>query len=104
VANGSLAIQLWDVMATRPQQQFQLRTSDVYSVALSPDGKAVAVGSEDATVSLLEVRTGKALGKLPGHKSRVRSVAFSPDGKTLATGGDDLSVFLWNVADLGESR
>ncbi|MDZ8224257.1 MAG: ribosome assembly protein 4, partial [Nostoc sp. ChiVER01] len=64
-------------------------SSRVSSVVFSPDGKTLASGSDDNTIKLWDISTGKAMKTLTGHSSRVSSVIFSPDGKTLASGSDD---------------
>jgi WD40 repeat protein/serine/threonine protein kinase len=53
-------------------------------VAFSPDGKRLAVASNDQTVKVWDAQTGQQLLTL---NFRANSVAFSPDGKRLATGG-----------------
>lgn len=50
------------------------------SVAFSPDGKLVVLGSHDNTVRVWDVVTGAELQTLKGHLGPVWSVAFSPDG------------------------
>jgi len=70
----------------------------VYSVAFSPDGQTLALGSWDNAVRLWQVANA-LMRTLEGHTDRVMSVAFSPDGKTLASGSDDKTVRLWRVAD-----
>ncbi|MBD2678357.1 MULTISPECIES: AAA family ATPase [Nostoc] len=73
-------------------------SSSVLSVAFSPDGKTLASGSNDKTIKLWDVSTGKAIKTLTGHSSRVYSVVFSPDGKTLASGSNDNTIKLWDVS------
>ena len=78
--------------------------NSVLSVAFSPDGKTLASGSQDNTVKLWEVSTGKELRTFSGHQNWVLSVAFSPDGKTLASGSHDNTVKLWEVSTGKELR
>jgi WD40 repeat protein len=66
-------------------------------VAYSPDGKTLASGSEEDTIKLWDVGTGKERATLKGHRNEVTSVAYSPDGKTLASGSRDYTIKLWDV-------
>lgn len=70
----------------------------VYCVAFGPDGKTLASASEDKTVTLWDVATGKERAILRGHTESVLSVAYSPDGKTLASASLDKTVKLWDAA------
>jgi WD40 repeat protein len=78
-------------------QTLEGHSSEVTSVAFSPDGKVLASGSWDSTVRLWYTGTGAALQTLEGHSSEVTSVAFSPDGKVLASGSWDSIVRLWDT-------
>src|SRR4051794_3232059 len=64
-------------------------TGFVICVACSPDGKMLASGSQDHTIKLWDVASGKERATLKGHREPVSSVAYSPDGKTLASGSED---------------
>jgi hypothetical protein len=68
------------------------------------DGKLLASGSDDKTVRLWDVDTGKPHGEpLKGHTNWVLDVAFSPDGNLLASASTDRTVRLWDV-DTGQPR
>jgi WD40 repeat protein len=76
----------------------------VGAVAVSPDGKLCASGSEDRTVRLWDMETGRLLTTLEGHTVHVVSVAFSPDGKLLASGGNYQGTGQWKLWDLTTGR
>ena len=73
-------------------------TETIMSLAFSPDGKTLASASDDRTIKLWVVATGKNTATLGGHTDHVLSVAFSPDGKTLASGSQDETIKLWEIA------
>jgi WD40 repeat protein/serine/threonine protein kinase len=70
-------------------------------LAFSPDGLRLAVAMWDQTGRIWDVRTGKPLVTLRGHKDKVHAVAFSPNGQMLVTASEDTTVRVW-VADSGE--
>jgi Tol biopolymer transport system component len=75
----------------------------VTAVAFSSDGKTLAAGSDNSTVSLWSLadpgRPARLGQPLTGPENNVNSLAFSPDGKILAAGTGDGKVWLWSMAD-----
>ena len=72
-------------------------TKPVNAIAISPDGRWLASGSEDNTTKIWDLATGSVLRTLTGHTKRVYTVAISPDGRWLASGSEDDTVKLWDV-------
>ena len=70
-------------------------TGGVKSVALAPDGKALAAGGNDGTIRLWNLATHQPVLTLKKHTGPVTSVAFSRSGRFLASCGADADVRLW---------
>ena len=88
---------LWWKLSLTPLFWEKKLDSVVHAVALSPDGKTVAVACQDKSVYLFDMDT-RAIRVLRGHKDQVLSVAFSPDGKRVASGDMQGKVRLWDLA------
>ncbi len=73
-------------------------------MVFSPDGKTLASASEDKTVRLWEVFTGKEIGQLQGQQGPVHAVVYSPDGKTLASAGGNTTVLVWLLSAVCPAR
>jgi roadblock/LC7 domain-containing protein len=90
-------------VAPPPQQSTSMPTTArfrdaINAVAFSKDGKLLAVGGENRTLTLWDVVRNRSVGALTGPMYNVFAAAFSPDGKILATGGYDGRVLLWDAA------
>ncbi len=72
-----------------------LRAMDV-----SPDGKYAVSSSNDDTVRMWEIATGREAYRLPGHGhwGGYRAVRFTPDSKQFGSWGDDMRIYFWDVA------
>ncbi|MDT3442993.1 protein kinase domain-containing protein [Pseudofrankia sp. BMG5.37] len=73
-------------------------TREVLAVAVSPDGRLAVSGSQDRSVRVWELATGRCLHTLAGHTNAVTAVAVSPDGRLALSGGDDAAVRVWELA------
>jgi serine/threonine protein kinase len=72
-------------------------SSQIWSVAFSPDSKWIVTGSADYTAKVWDAQSGINLVTLKGHSYMVRSVAFSPDGKRIVTGSCDGTAKVWDA-------
>ena len=67
------------------------------TVSWSPDGRFLASGSFDCTVTILSADTGATLRTLRGHTDWVNSVLFSQDGTKVLSGSWDKTVRVWRI-------
>jgi WD40 repeat protein len=88
-------IHIWNLSTGSELKNFAF--NDSRSIALSPDGKLLAVGVGQF-VKIMDVEKGSELITLDANGIvESDSVAFSPDGKILACGG--IGVFAWDTTN-----
>ena len=78
-------------------------SQDVRSVAVSPDGLAIASGSFDGTIKIWNLETGTLIRTLTGHSDAgemVSSVAIAPNGTLLVSSSNGYggTIKIWNLA------
>jgi polar amino acid transport system permease protein len=71
-------------------------TSEVYDLAISPNGGLIAAGTRDGSIRLWDTANDWAMRTLSGHDGPVTGVAFDPSGSTLFSAGHDGTVRLWD--------
>lgn len=86
---------------------FNGHSAPVRAVAISPDGNLCASASEDRTVRLWHLATGRCFRKLAPHAAEgdatPTSLAFNTSGRMLAIGGGTrLSV--WELKELNNTE
>jgi WD40 repeat protein/tRNA A-37 threonylcarbamoyl transferase component Bud32 len=81
-----------------PPRTEPVHDSDVYHVAVSPDGQTVATVGKDGTLRLR--KAGSAAVVLREHRGEVNWVAFDSAGQRLATASDDGTAIVWDADKL----
>ena len=79
-----------------PILKFALRSLGI-PLAISPDGRTVALGSSTGSITLLEVAALQVRRTLVGHAGPCLDLAFTPEGTRLISAGADHAVFVWPI-------
>ncbi len=91
---------LWDSTTGRPAESLEIPGNRFRLLALSPDGRTMALGGLDGKLVLWDVDQQKVKRSIQAHHGLVGALAFNPDGDVVATGGVDGTVSLWRTTDL----
>jgi WD40 repeat protein len=96
---GNGTIQIWDVTASKELRQLKVPESQigVANIALSPDGKQLAI-ADMAAITLVETETGKQIRRFATRSGAGNLLVYSPDGKRLASAALEGAVQVWDPA------
>ncbi|MEV5342779.1 hypothetical protein AB0K93_30480, partial [Streptomyces sp. NPDC052676] len=97
VSVGPGGIELRDTGTGRIRTRFAKRIDVAGAMALSKDGRTLAVTSTTRTTELWDTVTGRVAARLVERSGELSTLVFAPDGRTLATGGFDGEVKLWDA-------
>jgi WD40 repeat protein/DNA-binding SARP family transcriptional activator/energy-coupling factor transporter ATP-binding protein EcfA2 len=92
-----------DAASLRPLQRFAVH-GPPWASAISRDERLVALGGEDGSLRLLDLRSGRSWLTPGRHGGSVESVAFAPGDRSVVTGGDDGTVIVHPVTPRGPSE
>ena len=99
-------VEIWDVASGERIEALPQLPADVGSIAFSPDGSALAVGTAEGAVRLFDAGSGRELMLVRGHQASVDRVVFSADGSMLASQDSGGTVRIWalDIDDLLRDR
>lgn len=107
-------LQLWEIESGRLLKSIDLtyfvkeKGYAPSEICFTPDWKRIIVGCMEAArgpegkIHLIDVDTGRDMGRLSGHLSNVRSITASPDGNYAVSGSWNGDIKVWNLRSLKE--
>jgi len=97
--SGAAAINVWALATGEKAASYGGAHASGTNVTLaySPNGRLVATGAMDGTVSLFEAGSGVKRHTFQAHAMPVRTLQFSADSATLITGSDDCQIRIHDV-------
>lgn len=95
-------VHIWDP-DTNQTEELRPEAGNVISIAVSPDARTLAIGSQDGVLKLLNLPTRREVAVLVGHLTQITQLAFSPDGRRLVSVSED-STRVWVAPRENEIR
>ena len=89
-------INLWNLNNLKFTRSFVGHTSNILSLAVSPNSKILVSGALDG-IRIWNLLQQRPLGTLTKLGKSVYTVAISPNGQTLASGDDSGAIELWDL-------
>jgi WD40 repeat protein len=89
-------IQLWNLESGQPRHSLGNSILGFWGMEFSPDGKRLAVGGSDWTVSVWDLVRKKELWSEKKHGGAVYDMTFSPNGHRLISASIDSTMRVWN--------
>uniref|UniRef100_A0A7S1ADC4 Guanine nucleotide-binding protein subunit beta-like protein n=1 Tax=Noctiluca scintillans TaxID=2966 RepID=A0A7S1ADC4_NOCSC len=69
-------------------------------VDVSPKGRYIAAGAEDARIYIFDLVTSKCIQQCTGHSDAITRLRWSPDQKQIVSAGRDGCVIVWNFFEV----
>jgi WD40 repeat protein len=89
---------LYETVTSKAVVRLQTKAQFVTTLAISPDARLLAAGTNSGEVLLFDVLTGEVLTTWRGHPGWSFLLAWSPDSTRLATSGDEGGVVIWDAS------
>ena len=91
-------IACWDLTSQKEIWQIPMEGSECWAIAISPDGKQVAVGSQEGTARIFDIESKKEIYRSPAHVNTPSWLIFTLDGKRLVSQSRFQNPRLWDIA------
>jgi WD40 repeat protein len=95
---------LWNLETRELQQGLNVPPMGLFSMAVTPDGRGVLLGTLDGSVLHLDPMLGTHIQQFFGHTGRVLTLLVTPDGRTAFSGAADGTLRQWDLQSGAEIR
>ena len=97
VEDGSYFLVVWDLPSGKIRYKFQY-SLEINTVDFSPDGKYLAVGTDDGYIRLHDPETGEWLSSIRGFPGAIKEMRFTDDSSAIEVSFRDYPKHIYNLA------
>ncbi|XP_020114687.1 protein TPR2 isoform X1 [Ananas comosus] len=91
-------VSLFNMMTFKVMTTFMSPAPAATFLAFHPqDNNIIAIGMEDATIQIYNVRVDEVKTKLKGHQKKITGLAFSQSLNVLVSSGADAQLCMWSI-------
>ncbi|GMI88751.1 WUS-INTERACTING PROTEIN 1, TOPLESS [Hibiscus trionum] len=91
-------VSLFNMMTFKVMTTFMSPPPEATFLAFHPqDNNIIAIGMEDSTIQIYNVRVDEVKTKLKGHQTRITGLAFSQTLNSLVSSGADAQLCVWSI-------
>ncbi|MQM07473.1 hypothetical protein Taro_040313 [Colocasia esculenta] len=91
-------VSLFNVMTFRVMTTFMSPPPAATFLAFHPqDNNIIAIGMEDSTIQIYNIRVDEVNMKLKGHQKKITGLAFSQSLNVLVSSGADAQICVWSI-------
>lgn len=100
VASGTVlgGVVVWDLLSGKILYNFTDHEGSIFGVTFSQDGSKIISCSDDRSIRLYDLKTGKALATGWGHLARIWDLHFYDDS-TIISVSEDCTARIWSIDD-----
>ncbi|RLA79325.1 MAG: hypothetical protein DRG78_13150, partial [Epsilonproteobacteria bacterium] len=91
------AIRMLDINNKKIVKTFKLKTTTIYSLALSKNQKYMITGDQNKNVNLWDIEKKEIIKTFKGHSGEIYNVSFINNDKKIISGGSDGVIKIWDI-------
>lgn len=95
--NQGQSVEVWEIATKELTQRIATSMDRIISLAISPDGRLIALGDSERGIHLIEVSNPNNRISLKNHKNGIVALKFAENGETLISVSYDGTARVWGI-------
>ena len=92
-------VEIWNLSQGKMIGRFEAHNGPINALVITPDGKTAITASDDKTIGVWDMSTGKKIYPGPvGHSGKVKAVTVTGDGRQIVSASQDGTLRTWDLS------